>query len=816
MKVSLNWLKQYVDINVSPEQLGEILTDIGLELEGMEQVESVKGGLEGVVVGHVVECGKHPNADKLSLTKVDIGNGDLLSIVCGAPNVAAAQKVLVAKVGTTLYPTGSEESLTLKETKIRGELSQGMICAEDELGLGDSHAGIMILPEDIKIGTLAKDYFNIETDTIYEIGLTPNRSDATNHVGVAKDLAATLKINYHHEGKVKLPSVDAFKVDNQDLKLDVVVENYEACPRYSGVSIKGVKVGESPDWLKNRLKLIGVRPIYNIVDITNFVLHELGQPLHAFDWDEIADKKVIVKTLPAGTKFTTLDEVERSLSSEDLMICDGKSNGMCIGGVFGGAKSGVKDETKNIFLESAHFHPKWIRRSKTRHGLFNSEAAKVFEKGSDPNITIYALKRAALMIQEIAGGEIASEIVDLYPNPIEKKKVEVAYAHVNRLIGTEIGQLEIKKILAALEMDILAEDSEKFTVAVPTNKADVTRPADVIEEILRIYGFNNVPIPEKIQITAASAPQPDPSAMRNLIGDYLVANGFHETMAMSITESRYYKELLNSIPDEEIVYINNTSNPTQDIMRPSMLFSGLEAIVRNQNRQQLSLKLYEFGRTYHKSGEKYKEQNHLTLFLTGERHPESWLLKEEKEANFYTLKAFVQNILTRLGASNYQETVFQDEVFGYGIRYHRGEQVLAELGKVSAKLVKQMDIRGGVFYADLHWDNLLKVLAKHIISFVELNKFPTVRRDLALVIENSVKFADIAQIARKVGKNIIKDVNLFDVYENEQQLGPGKRSYAVSFTLEDTTKTLQDKEVDKVMEQLVKEYETKLGAIIRR
>lgn len=816
MKVSLNWLKQYLDIKVSPEQLGEILTDIGLELEGMEQVESVKGGLEGVVVGHVVECGKHPNADKLSLTKVNIGNGDLLSIVCGAPNVAAGQKVLVATVGTTLYPLGSEEPLTLKETKIRGELSQGMICAEDELGLGESHAGIMVLPEDVQVGTLAKDYFKIETDTIYEIGLTPNRSDATNHVGVAKDLAAALKINYNHEGKVKLPSVEAFKVDNQDLTLDVIVENYDACPRYSGVSIKGVTVGESPDWLKNRLKLIGVRPIYNIVDITNFVLHELGQPLHAFDWDEITGKKVIVKTLPAGTKFTTLDEVERSLSDEDLMICDGASNGMCIGGVFGGAKSGVKDATTNIFLESAHFHPKWIRRSKTRHSLFNSEAAKVFEKGSDPNITVYALKRAALMIQEIAGGEIASEIVDLYPNPIEKKQVEVAYTHVNRLIGTDIPKTKVKEILAALEMDILTEDAETFTVAVPTNKADVTRSADIIEEILRIYGFNNVPIPEKVQITAASAPQPDPNVVRNMIGDYLTFNGFNEMMAMSITESRYYKEMLTGIPEEELVYINNTSNPTQDIMRPTMLFSGLEAIVRNQNRQQSSLKLYEFGRTYHKAGEKYKEQRHLTLFLTGERHPESWLLQEEKEANFYTLKAFVQNILKRLGAANYQETALVDETFGYGIRYHRGDQVLADLGKVSPKMSKQMEIRGNVYYADLNWDNLLKVFAKHNISFTELNKFPTVRRDLALVIENSIKFADIASIARKVGKNMIKDVNLFDVYENPEQLGAGKRSYAVSFTFEDPTKTLQDKEVDKVMEQLIKEYETKLGATIRR
>lgn len=815
MKVSLNWLKQYLDIHLEPEKIGEILTDIGLELEGMEQVESVRGGLEGVVIGKVVECGKHPNADKLSLTKVDIGNGDLLSIVCGAPNVAAGQKVPIALVGTTLYPMGSEEPLTLKETKIRGALSQGMICAEDELGLGESHAGIMVLPDEVEIGTPARDYFKVETDVIYEIGLTPNRSDATNHIGVAKDLAAALKINYNHTGEVKLPNVEAFKVANNDLELDVVVENHEACPRYSGVSIKGVTVGESPDWLKNRLLLIGVRPIYNIVDITNFVLHELGQPLHAFDWDEIAGKKVIVKTLPADSKFTTLDEVERKLSAEDLMICDGESEGMCIGGVFGGVKSGVKDATQNIFLESAHFHPVWIRRSKTRQGLFNSEAAKIFEKGSDPNITIYALKRAALMIQELAGGEIASEIVDIYPHPIERTQVEVTYEHVNGLIGTDIPKNEVKAILLALEMDIIAEDDAKFTVAVPTNKADVTRPADVIEEILRIYGFNNVPIPEKVSITAASAEQPVPHLVRNMIGDYLTANGFHEMMAMSITESRYYKEILPILPEEDLVFINNTSNPTQDIMRPTMLFSGLEAIVRNQNRQQSNLKLYEFGRTYRKNGEKYREENHLAIYLTGNRHEENWLLPE-READFYTLKAFVQNILTRMGATNYQETTFNDEVYSFAIRYHRGEQVLAEIGKVTPKLAKQMEIRSGVFYADLNWDNLFKVLKKQSVTVEELNKFPTVRRDLALVIENSVKFADIVSIARKIGKNLIKEVNLFDVYENEAQLGADKRSYAISYTFEDPTKTLQDKDVDSVIDKLIKEYEAKLGATIRR
>lgn len=814
MEVSLNWLRQYLDIHVTPEKLGEILTDIGLELEGMEHTESIKGGLKGVVVGQVMECAKHPNADKLSLTKVDVGTGELFQIVCGAPNVAAGQKVLVATVGTTLHPTGGE-ALEIKKGKIRGEESNGMICAADELGMGEDHSGILVLPAETPIGTSAKDYFHLETDVIYEIGLTPNRSDATNHIGVAKDLAAALKINYEHTGEVKMPSVDAFKIDNQRLPIEVIVENDEACPRYSGVCIKGVTVGDSPDWLKNRLLSIGVRSINNIVDITNFVLHEMGQPLHAFDYDVITDHKVIVKTLPEGSKFTTLDDVERSLSAEDLMICDGDSNGMCIAGVFGGAKSGVKETTKNIFLESAHFHAKWIRRSKTRHGLFNSEAARVFEKGSDPNITVYALKRAALLIQEIAGGEIASEVIDLYPNTIEKKQVEVAYAHVNRLIGTEIEHSEIKKILAALEMNIISETEETFTVAVPTNKADVHRPADVIEEILRIYGFNRVPIPARVTISTNSAPKPDMNGIRNMIGDYLVANGFNEMMAMSLTESRYYKELL-PIAEEKLVFINNTSNITLDIMRPTMLFSGLEAIERNQNRQQADLKLYEFGRTYEKSGDKYKEYNHLSLFLTGERWSESWIWKEKQEANFYSLKAFIQNILSRMGVSGYQETAFHDERFAYGIRYHRGEQIFVELGKVTPKLVKQMAIKSTVYLGDFQWDNVVKASQKNVVTFTELNKFPSVRRDLALVIENSIKFADIALIARKVGKNIIKDVNLFDVYENEEQLGASKRSYAVSFTFEDPTKTLQDKDVDKIMEQLIREYETKLEAIIRR
>ena len=814
MNVSLNWLKDYIDIHLSPDKVSEILTDIGLEVEGMEEVESIKGGLEGVVVGYVKECGKHPNADKLSVTKVDVGQEEDLQIVCGAPNVAAGQKVLIATIGTTLYsPEG--EAWKIKKGKIRGEVSQGMICAEDELGLGNSHEGIIVLPEEVETGTLAKDYYQIESDYVYEIGLTPNRSDATNHLGVAKDLAAALKINYDHAGAVKIPSVEDFKVDSTDMTVDVVVEDENACPRYAGVSIKGVRIGESPEWMQKHLTAIGVRPISNIVDITNFVLHELGQPLHAFDLDKIAGRKVIVKQLPEGTKFLSLDEVERSLHAEDLMICDGDSKGMCIGGVFGGLNSGVTDTTTNIFLEAAHFNAKSIRRTSMRHNL-RTDAAKVFEKGSDPNIAVYALKRAAMLIKELGGGTIASEIVDLYPTKIEPKAVEVNYSHVNRLIGVDILKEDIKKILAALEMDIISETDETFTVAVPTNKSDVLREADVIEEILRIYGFNKVPIPTHVNTAVSISPKPDPNQVKNIAGDLLAANGFNEMMAVSLSESRYYKEYLPIVEDSELVYINNTSNVHLDIMRPSMLFSGLEAILHNQNRRQTRLRLFEFGRTYLHTEQGIKEQNHLSLFLTGQRFSESWLNADKSQVDYYTLKSFVQNLLRRMGLQAYQETALKNEIFSYGIRYHRGQQVLVEFGKIAPAVAKKMDIKSNVFYADVNWDAILKTLKKHQIKFEELNKFPSIRRDLALVIENTVNFSDIVTIAKKLGKSLLKEINLFDVYENAEQLGEHKKSYAVSFIFEDATKTLKDKEVEKVMNKLIQEYESKLGAIIRR
>ncbi|MCP3932515.1 MAG: phenylalanine--tRNA ligase subunit beta [Bacteroidetes bacterium] len=812
MKISLNWLKDYLNIPLSPDEVSELLTSIGLEVEGMVEVESIKGGLKDIVVGHVIECGKHPNADKLSLTKVSIGKGDDLQIVCGAPNVAEGQKVLVAPVGTTLYTPKGE--WTLKKGKIRGAFSEGMICAEDELGLGDDHNGIIVLPEDVPTGTLAKDYYKVETDHVYDIGLTPNRSDATNHIGVAKDLAAALKINHGVHSGVKMPDVNNFQPDSCDMEVEVVVEHTQACPRYSGVTIKGVTIKESPDWLKKRLQAIDVRPISNIVDITNFVLHEFGQPLHAFDLDKIPGQKIIVKPLEEGTPFVSLDEVERKLKGEDLVICDGNSKGMCIAGVFGGISSGVKETTKNIFLESAHFNPKWIRRSSMKHNL-RTDAAKVFEKGSDPNITVFALKRAALMMKELAGGEIASEIVDVYPEKIEPKQVTVNFAHVNRLIGVKMPHDEIIAILEAMEMEVIEENAEHLVVGVPTNKADVTREADVIEEILRIYGFNKVPIPNQIRSAITVTERPDPNYVKNTIGDYLTANGFHEMMALSLSQSKYYQDVL-PLDASKLVYINNTSNVHLDVMRPEMLISGLETIRHNQNRRQIDLKLYEFGKSYQQTEAGIKERSHLCIYLCGNRQPESWHNKDQEEVGFYTLKTFVRNILTRLGVEGYQESPIQDETIFSGFRYHRGQQVLAEFGKVQPLLIKKMDIRNKVFYAVFEWDNLLKANKKNKIEFAEINKYPSVRRDLALVIDKSVNFSDIVAIARKVGKKILKDINLFDVYENEKQLGADKKSYAVSFTFEDPGKTLKDKEVDKVVNKLIQEYERKLKAFIRR
>lgn len=820
MKVSLNWLREYIKINETPEKIADILTDLGLEVEGIEEIGGVQGNLEGVVVGEVVVCERHPDADKLSLTKVNIGKSDLLQIVCGAPNVRQGQKVPVALVGTTLYPKEGNP-IKLKKGKIRGQESEGMICAEDELGIGTSHEGILVLPNDTPIGKPLNQVIDLDKDVVFEIGLTPNRSDATCHLGVARDVAARLQIvSGGTEGGLCLPDVSAFKVDNQSLSIEVSVENSEACPRYSGVSIGGVTIGESPEWLRKRLTAIGVNSINNVVDATNFVLHELGQPLHAFDLDKIEGRKIIVKNVAEGTKFQSLkknergDYVDLTLSAEDLMICDANGLGMCVAGVIGNPTEGVSETTKNIFLESAHFQGRSIRRTSTRHNT-RTDAAKVFEKGSDPNLTVYALKRAACLIQAVAGGEIASAITDIYPNPIEKAAVAIRYQKVNSLIGKALSIETTKHILAALDMTILSEDTEGVVVAVPTNKADVVREADVIEEILRIYGFNNIEMPLQIRSAIVKTEQPDPVKLSSLVANLLACNGFNEMMAMSLTRSKYFSEILE-LPKENLVFINNTSTVELDVMRPTMLTSALEAVNHNQNRQSADLRLFEMGKTYHQYNGKYEEKSHLTLTMTGAKTVENWHTKTAK-SDFYTLKMYVNLVLQRLGLSGYQETLLESSsIFAYGLKYHRGNQVLVEFGKVKKQLIKAFDVKQAVFFADFQWENLLKAVRNVKVTYNEISKFPTVRRDLALVVPTSVSFGEIEQIAQKLAKKLLKSVNLFDIYEDEDKLGAGKKSYSVSFLFEDKEKTLQDKEIDRLMTELMKSYETKLGAVIRR
>lgn len=826
MKVSLNWLKQYVEVKESKEEVSDILTNIGLEVEGMEIYETIKGSLAGLVIGQMLTCQKHPGADKLSVTTVDVGAEAPLQIVCGAPNApqAVGKKVVVATIGATLY-TPEGESFKIKKGKIRGEESFGMICAEDEIGLGSSHDGIMIIEdENATTGMPAAAYFTkqVITDVVYEIGLTPNRSDATGHLGTAFDLAAALKTNYQDQGTFTQPDTSAFKVDNNNLSIEVEVENLEACPRYAGVCIEGVTIKESPSWIQNHLKAIGIEPKNNVVDITNYVLHELGQPLHAFDYDQIKGKKVVVKNLADKTKFTTLDDIERTLSQEDLMICDGEGNGMCIAGVFGGSQSGVSDATVNIFLESAFFNAISIRRSSMRH-LLRTDAATRFEKGVDPNAILYALKRAALLIQEYAGGTIASEVVDIYPTPIERAQVTVRFDKITNLIGADIPKEDIKTILGYLDMNILEETAEALSIDIPTNKVDVTRDADVIEEILRIYGYNKVATPTTVNSVLSFAPSPNPFKVRNLIADLLTSSGFNEMMATSMTRSEYYKKHLPQ-DEDSLVYVNNTSNQHLDLMRPSMLFSGLEAIVHNQNRQSQDLKLYEFGKTYFKKvidGEgnrDYFEQQHITLFLTGQRHAENWHNPKGAKVSFYTLKAYVEHVMTRLGIlpQSVQCSPIKDDIFTYGLKYHRGKQEIVRFGRLDGNIALGMGIKQEVFYADFDFDIILQVLKKHKMKYQPLSKYPAVRRDLALVLDKQVGYNDILSIAVKTGGKQLQATNLFDVYENEEHVGTGKKSCSVSFIFQDYNKTLKDKDIDKVMSKLIATYEKKLNALIRK
>jgi phenylalanyl-tRNA synthetase beta chain len=815
MKVSLNWLRQYLAIDIDPTTIGEVLTGTGLEVEGMEKVESIPGGLAGVVVGHVLECGKHPGADRLSLTKVDTGVGDPVSIVCGAPNVAAGKYVVVATVGAMLHPMVGDP-FKIKKGKIRGEVSEGMLCAEDELGLGESHDGIIILDKPYKPGTPAAEVYELEEDYVYDIGLTPNRSDATNHLGVAFDLAAALNVNYDKSVAVQRPDVSAFKAGSH-APIKVTVQDSTQAPRYAGLTIENLTVAPSPEWLRTRLQAIGVRPINNVVDVTNFVLHELGQPLHAFDMDKIGGGEIVVEKLPEGTKFLSLDDVERSLSADDLMICDANHQPMCIAGVFGGATSGVSDGTTKIFLEAAHFEAGTTRRSSMRHTL-RTDAARVFEKGSDPNITVYALKRAAILLAELAGGKVTSELLDLYPNPIKPLEIKVRDQRVVDVIGADLARPQVQSILESMGMDIVSNDDEGFVVAVPTNKSEVLREIDVIEEILRIYGFDNVPIPQMITTAMIVAPNPDPNYIRELTGDLLATNGYYEMMALSLDESRFYGDVEEGKQMEGLVYINNTSNVHLNVMRPGMLQSALGTVGHNLNRQQNNLRLFEFGRSYHLDGEKYKEVNHLTLTMTGQQKAETWhpTPKGKNEVGFYTLKAAVELVFQRLGISGYRTDEAPADEFSYGLRYHKGPMVLADFGQVLPLHLRARQIKADVFYADINWDNVLKVLPKKPVQVSTPGKYPSVRRDLALILDKKVSFADVERLARKAEKKLLTDINLFDVYENEEQLGAGKKSYAVSFQLESNEQTLKDKQVDKVMSSIEGSLSKQLGAEVRR
>jgi phenylalanyl-tRNA synthetase beta chain len=819
MNVSLNWLKQYIDINGTPDEVSEMLTDLGLEVEGMEHIGN---DLPGVVVGHVLECEKVPDT-KLSLTKVTVGGETPLQIICGAPNVAAGQKVVVALVGTTLtFKDG--KTLTLTERPVRGMVSQGMICAEDELGIGNDHSGIIVLPENTVVGTPAKDVFGLEKDVVFEVGLTPNRSDAMGHLGIARDLSARLKM-LHSGGDVRLPDVSAFDnltiSQSHTLPITVSVEDTEGCPRYSGVCIKGVTIGESPNWLKNRLAAIGVNSINNVVDITNFVLHEFGQPLHAFDYDKIGGASIVVKTLPTGTKFQSLKKNEAgeyvtlNLTNEDLMICDANATGMCIAGVIGNPTEGVSATTTNIFLESAYFNAKRLRRTSYYHNT-RTDAAKTFEKGTDPNVTLFAMKRAALLIKELAGGEIASEVVDIYPKLIDNQRITVNFQNVERLIGQKFDNRYLKKILAALDMDIVETiDAENVVVSVPTNKSDVLREADVIEEILRIHGFNNVPILNQIRSAITETDRLDRNRIKNLTADFLASNGFNEAMALSLSQSKFYKDT-EIVDNQRLVFVNNTSNVHLDIMRPTMLVSALEAIAHNQNRQSADLRMFEFGKTYLTDKEGFEETAHLSIIVTGNKTGESWRIKNGGSADFYTLKTYVTALLTRLGISGLQETAVTNAQLVLGLKYHRGAQTLVEFGKVQPKLRKAFDVKQDVYFADFQWDNILKALKNAKVGYTEISKYPSVRRDLALVLDASRTFGEITQIAQKSAKKLLKDVNLFDVFEDETKLGAGKKSYAVSFVFEDKDKTLGEKDIEKVMSDLIGKFEKDLGALIRR
>lgn len=820
MNISYNWLKEYVNFDLTPDEVAAALTSIGLETGDVEEVQSIKGGLEGLVIGEVLTCEPHPNSDHMHITTVNLGQGDPVQIVCGAANVAAGQKVVVATLGTKLYD--GDECFTIKKSKLRGVESNGMICAEDEIGIGTSHEGIIVLPEDVVPGTLAKDYYNIKSDYVLEVDITPNRSDACSHYGVARDLYAWL-IQNGRQATLKRPSVDAFKVDNHDMNIDIVVENTEACPRYAGVAIKNVTVKESPEWLQNKLRLIGVRPINNIVDITNYILHAYGQPMHCFDADKIKGGKIVVKTCPEGTKFVTLDEVERKLSDRDLMICNAEEP-MCIAGVFGGLDSGTTETTKDVFLESAYFHPTWVRKTARRHGL-STDSSFRFERGIDPNGTIYALKEAALLVKELAGGEIASEIKDNYPAPIADFPVELSYEYTNALIGKVIPAETIKSIVTSLEMKITGETPEGLSLLVPAYRVDVQRPCDVVEDILRIYGYNNVEIPTSVKSSLSVKGDVDKSVkLQNLVSEQLVGCGFNEIMNNSLTAATYYEGLETYKPENLVQLMNPLSNDL-NVMRATLLFGGLESIQHNANRKIADLKFFEFGNCYHFNAEKknpekvlaaYSEELHLGLWITGKRVSNSWAHPDEN-TSVYELKAYVLNIFRRLGV-NFGGLVFgnlTDDIYSVAISVHtRGGKLLATFGVLHKKIQKAFDIDNEVYYADLNWKELMKAIKNNTVAYKEISKFPAVKRDLALLIDKKVQFAEIEKIAYETDKKLLKSVELFDVYEGKN-LEAGKKSYAVSFMLQDENATLNDKQIDKVMQKLIANLQNKLDAKLR-
>ena len=820
MNISYNWLKEYLDFDLQPEEVAAALTSIGLETGGVEEVQTIKGGLEGLVIGEVLTCVEHPNSDHLHITTVNVGGEAPLQIVCGAPNVAAGQKVVVAVNGTKLYD--GDNCFTIKRSKIRGVESNGMICAEDEIGIGTDHSGIIVLPAEAVVGTPAKEYYNVKSDFVLEVDITPNRVDATSHYGVARDLAAYLK-QAGKPAQLKAPSVEAFQIDDPSAGISVEVQNTEACLRYSGVTIQGVTVKESPEWMQNRLRAIGLRPINNVVDVTNFILHELGQPLHSFDAGKIKGNHVIVKTELAGTKFVTLDGVERTLTDRDLMICNTEEP-MCIGGVFGGLDSGVTEQTTDVFLESACFHPTWIRKTARRFGL-NTDASFRFERGLDPNQTIYVLKRAALLIQELAGGRITGEIQDVYPKVYEPYRVSVTYQKINSLIGKEIPVETVKSIVESLEMKIVAEDEAGLTLDVPMYRIDVQRDVDVIEDILRIYGYNNVEFSEHVKSNLSYKTPTDRSwELQNLISEQLCGCGFNEILNNSLTRSAYYNEL-STYPVSHCVMLMNPLSADLNCMRQTLLFGGLESAEHNMKRKNGNIRFYEFGNCYDynidnkREGEalgEFSEEYRLGIWLAGNRVENSWAHPNEK-TSVYELKAYVENILVRLGVEM-RKVIFgnlSNDLYSAGLTITTGAgRQLGTLGIVQKKICKALDIDTEVYYAELSWTQLMKEIKKSKVSFSELSKFPAVKRDLALLLDKGVQFAEIVKIARESERKLLKDVELFDVYEGKN-LPAGKKSYAVSFYLQDETKTLNDKQIEAIMKKIQSGLEQKLGAQLR-